>query len=375
MATKFLIPAGFPAKLIESIPGATVDNGQLVFNCDEKTARKAIADAIEGKKFIEVEAKAYTPTEGDMTIVKGIFGNPDYDVTKLGFRKLDTCNTLKDRHDDILEKSFLDELAALVNKESRILLMSHDSRKMAGRKFRAEVVAATFPDGRTGHKLVEYVYYHKDYKTEGDISLHDHLESGTIRDVSIGFMGTGRRYDEKKEARIWFHEPGATMTENIETSFVDLGAQYFSNVAKSASNFELVNPKTSIRMEKVTLKIGEVTKEFTTNPEIQTAFDAMEAAKKTAETERDAAKAEVEGLKAEHINTVIARQKDLKSEIYTEDVLKSLPLATVKKLAEEHEARWKAANPDLNDPSLKKVTGGAPKKSPMDVFKEINAKK
>jgi hypothetical protein len=374
MATKFLIPAGFPAKLIESIPGATVDNGQLVFNCDEKTARKAIADAIEGKKFIEVEAKAYKPTDDDMAIVKGIFGNPDYDVTKLGFRKLDTCNTLKDRHDDILEKSFLDELAALVNKESRILLMSHDSRKMAGRKFRAEVVPATFPDGRTGHKLVEYVYYHKDYKTEGDISLHDHLESGTIRDVSIGFMGTGRRYDEKKDARIWFHEPGATMTENIETSFVDLGAQYFSNVAKSASAFTIIDNKKST-MEKVTLSVGGQVKEFTTEAEIKTAFAEVEAAKKAAETERDAAKSEVEGLKAEHINTIIARQKDLKSEIYTEDVLKSLPLATVKKLAEEHEARWKAANPDLNDPNLKKATGGAPKKSPMDVFKEINAKK
>ena len=355
MATKFLIPAGFPAKLIESIPGATVDNGQLVFNCDEKTAKKAIADAIEGKKFIEVEAKAYKPTEDDMVLIKAIFGNPDYDVAKLGFRKLDTANTLKDRHDDILDKSFLDELAAQVNKESRILLMSHDSRKMAGRKFRAEVVPATFPDGRTGHKLVEYVYYHKDYKTEGGISLHDHLESGTIRDVSIGFMGTGRRYDEKKEARIWFHEAGSTMTENIETSFVDLGAQYFSNVAKSVSNFELVNPKTSIRMEKVTLSVGGQVKEFTTEAEIKSAFAEAEAAKKTAETERDAAKSEVEGLKAEHVNTIIARQKDLKSEIYTEEVLKSLPLATVKKLAEEHESRWKSANPDLNDPNLKTV--------------------
>lgn len=373
--TRFNIPSDFPPTLLDQIPGATVDKGQLVFNCDEKSALEAIEKAFEGNKFVAVESKAYTPDDSDMEIAKRVMGNPNFDTSKLIFRELHTCNDLPDRVNDVLEKSFLDELARIVNDESRVILLNHDSRQQVGRKFRANVVNRTFPDGRIGWQLVEYCFLLKDYMTDGSITLGEKVESGVIRDVSIGFMGTGRRWDEGKSLRYWYHEPGKTFTENKETSFVALGAQYFANIAKAAKSFSAAGlPNTIIqKMEKVNLTIGGEVKSFTTEADIQNAFADSVAATKAAETERDALRAEIEGLKTPHISEIIAKQKDLKSEIWDDTTLKALPLAKVKAIADDLGARHKAANPNLNDPSLTKVPGGTgqSEKSATDIMKQL----
>ena len=356
MAT-FKIPQGYPAHLLSAIPGATVTGNEIVLPGSESEGRKAIESATEGKKFVSVESKAYTPDESDMARVRSLM-DADFPIDKLGFRILDTCNTIKDRDDDVLDKSFLDELARQDNDESRVVLLYHNTEKIAGRKFRAEVLPEIFPNNESGFKLREYVYFHKDYATDGNIPLGDKIASGTIKDVSIGFYGSGRRYDEGTNTRTFYHEPGTTQTENLETSFVYLGAQYYSRIAKSA-DFKTVNidtPKYPIRMEKVNIKVGAEVKTFTTEPGIQGEFDAMQKARTDAENAKTAAEAkatglqaQLDGLKTPLIANALIKQASLKDEMWTESQMKTWDLAQITKYSAQLDNRHKSANPSLND--------------------------
>ena len=345
----FEIPTNIPAKLLNQIPGATIKDGSLRFDCSESEARKSIKSALEGHKYVGVIAKAYNPTDSDMAIVKGLFGDANYDISKLVFKQLDTANTLVDRHGDQFTRSALDELARIVNTESRSILIHHDGRRVAGRKYRANVVPATFPNGETGYKLIEYAYVIKDYMMDGNVTLGDKLASGAIRDVSIGFWMTGTRWDDKAGVRTLYHKPGITKTENRETSFVALGAQLYSYVAKSADKFKVKNKK---NMETVNIPIGTEVKSFTTESDIQKAFAEVSASAKAATAERDVLQKQVDAMKAPLVNNIINLEKSLKvsdAAKWSEKALQLLDLTRLTGLSNDLDARHKAANPGLND--------------------------
>lgn len=367
------IPSKFPVDLLVSIPGASVKDGKFEYPGSADEAKAAIEKTFEGRKYTEVTAKAYEPSEDDLRIARSYFGDENYPVENLVFRKMDTANTLKDRDDDILDKSFHDELARQVNTESRVMLLQHNPNQVIGRKFRAEVIPATFPNGETGWQLVEYAYFLKNYVGPGNITIGELLSSGTIQDVSIGFFGSGRKYDEGARARTFYHEPGRTQTENLETSLVHMGAQYYSRVSKSIKDFTAIIDNKVPKMEKVHLTIGAEVKEFTTEAEIQKAFTTVTASEKSAKAERDDLQKQVDSLKTPLVSNIINREKALKDENWSEEELKSFTLDKLQKMSESLDARYKAANPQLNDPTNQRVTGGnTDKKSPMDVFKEMN---
>lgn len=235
MPTEFNIPSGFPVAELEKFAECTIDGSIAKFDCCEDRALKLIGDATEGKKWISVTPKAFEPTESDLQ--KLGFTRESAKEKGLRFVKLETANTLLDKDGDILEESFLNALAAKVNEPNgRAILLHHDRTKIVGRKFRAEVVDRIFPNNQSGKQLVEFGFVHNS-ADDGGVSLGEKLDSRTIADVSIGFFGSGRKFEDKDNGRIrrFFHTPGETTTENMETSFVFLGAQEFSFVGKYAT--------------------------------------------------------------------------------------------------------------------------------------------
>lgn len=208
---------------------------------DDERIAEVHAELDGSNREIGVTLKAYTPSEDDKKIVKGLMrsgGNRDYDVNDFGFFEISASDTLVDKYNERNTSSLLEEFAKQAKAKDggpgRTLLINHNTTSFAGATFDASVSAMP---GKVGHyELVIKVYIPTGMKYIGNDIL-DMVNTGVLSKASIGYRPGDFTYEQIGDRLIGVNDIDRTgRRESIlhELSLVYLGAVGNARV-KSAS--------------------------------------------------------------------------------------------------------------------------------------------
>jgi hypothetical protein len=291
---------------------------------------------------------------------------PNQSTEGITIYKISAANSRADYENDTLTKGFLDAMAAFANEQKPALLFNHDPSTILGKVFKAEVAPL---NGHDGHfELIEYVYVLNSFNFPGqpDTKAVEAINEGILDFVSVRFRGP-YTWDEKAENPGRVYAPnGSTEITHPETSFVWFGMQ--RDAKKKAFDYTIEdNPKTKTSKIK-SMNLDFIGKTFSLEvagdevkgikaleDHAKEQINAATDAQKSAETERDNLKTEVESFKTKTIDRIKALQgKDCLNldaiTARTDDDLKGYDMARLSEYREVLEKKFAgmASNPALD---------------------------